>query len=281
MAALTVVGFASGSPLSQMAMARIARGHRLVAIVGPRPGGGIRQALRRILGRATNPLAELGVPLIGIEDVARYRPDVIAVASFQQIIAAATMAEARIGALNVHMSALPRHRGTDPVFWTYWDNEPDAAVTIHWMDARIDAGDIAAQQFHPFARGLASRELYMQLAAIGVELLADVLNRVASGQMPRQPQDETRASYQSAADIARARVPFAQWPAERVWHVLRGLGDQWSGLIAGADGEPLAHGRAMQYRVTGETKPGHIDVLEAAYELHCGDGIVTVERHAH
>ena len=37
MASLTIVGFASGSPLSQMAMARIARDHRLAAIVGPPP----------------------------------------------------------------------------------------------------------------------------------------------------------------------------------------------------------------------------------------------------
>ena len=37
---LNIVGFASGSPLSQMAMARVARDHRLVAIVGPPPPKG-------------------------------------------------------------------------------------------------------------------------------------------------------------------------------------------------------------------------------------------------
>ena len=150
---------------------------------------------------------------------------------------------ARIGALNMHASALPRHRGVDGIFGTYWDDDSEAAITIHWIDERIDAGDIAAQKSIPLARGRPSRELYMELASIGVELLAGVLEEVSSGQMPRRKQDESRASYRSAADIARARVPFAEWPAERVWHVLSGLGDQRSGLVADAAGQPLRHGR--------------------------------------
>jgi methionyl-tRNA formyltransferase len=280
MASLTIVGFASGSPLSQMAMARIARDHRLAAIVGPPPRGGMLQKLRRAWRRSSDPLAGLGVPLIEAGDVARLKPDVIVVASFPRIISAAALATARIGALNMHASALPRHRGVDGIFGTYWDDERDAAMTIHWIDERIDAGDIAAQKSLPLARGRPSRELYMELAAIGVELLAGVLEQVSLGQLPRQPQDESRATYESAADIARARIPFAEWPAERVWHVLSGLGDQRSGLVADAAGQPLMHGRATHYRLAGDVEPGRISAANAGFELHCRDGIVTLERRA-
>jgi methionyl-tRNA formyltransferase len=280
MASLNIVGFASGSPLSQLAMARIARDHRLVAIVGPQTGGGMLRRLRRALRRSSIPMAELGGPLIDASDVARFKPDVIVVASFPQIIPKAVFATARIGALNMHASALPRHRGVDGIFGTYWDDDRDAAMTIHWINERIDAGDIAAQKSLPLARGRPSRDLYMELSAIGVELLAGVLEQVSVGQVPRQPQDESRATYESAADIARARIPFAQWPAERVWHVLSGLGDQRSGLVADPTGRPLAHGRAKRYRTTIDVDPGRIVVGDANYELHCSDGIVTVGRFA-
>jgi methionyl-tRNA formyltransferase len=116
----------------------------------------------------------------------------------------------------------------------------------------------------------------MELAAIGIELLAGVLEEVSSGQVPRRKQDESRASYQSAADIARARLPFAEWPAERVWHVLSGLGDQRSGLVADAAGQPLMHGRATHYRLAADVEPGRISSAEAGFELHCRDGIVTL-----
>jgi methionyl-tRNA formyltransferase len=105
-----------------------------------------------------------------------------------------------------------------------------------------------------------------------------VLQQVSSGQIPRQKQDESRATYESAADIARARIPLAQWPAERVWHVLSGLGDQRSGLVADAAGQPLMHGRATHYRPAEDVEPGHIAAGDAGFELHCRDGIVTVER---
>jgi methionyl-tRNA formyltransferase len=282
MASLTIVGFASGSPLSRMAMARMARDHRLAAIVGPPPRGGVLQKLRRALRPSSDPLAGLvaglDVPLIDARDVAQFKPDVIVVASFPRIIPAAALATARIGALNMHASALPRHRGVDGIFGTYWDDERDAAMTIHWINERIDAGDIAVQKSLPLARGRPSRELYMELSAVGVELLAGVLEQVSSGHIPRQPQDESRATYQSAADIAGARIPFAQWPAERVWHVLSGLGDQRSGIVADAAGQPLAHGRATHFRLAADVEPGSIVVTDAGYQLHCRDGIVTLGR---
>ncbi len=274
---LNIVGFASGSPLSQMAMGRLARDHRLAAIVTPAPQGGrLRRLARSLVGRR-NPLAVLGAPLIDASDIGRFKPDIIVVASFPRIIPSSVLATARLGALNMHASALPRHRGVDGIFGTYFDDDRDAAMTIHWINDRIDSGDIAAQQSIPLVRGRPSRELYMELAAIGVELLSGVLERVSAGHVPRRAQDEASASYRSAADIARSRIPLAQWPAERVWHVLSGLGDQRSGLVDDGAGAPLSHGRATQFRLCA-SEPGRVSVAEDHYELHCRDGIVTLQR---
>jgi len=280
MAALTVVGFASGSPLSQMAMARLARDQRLVAIVGPPPRRGVLAKLARALHRPPDPLARFGVPVIETAEVARFKPDIIAVASFPRIIPSSVLATASLGALNMHAAVLPRHRGVDGIFGTYWDDDGEAGMTVHWITERIDAGDIAAQKSIPLARGRPSRELYMELAAIGEELLAGVLEDVSAGRILRRKQDESRATYRSAADIARARIPFAEWPAERVWHVLSGLGDQRSGLVADASGGQLMHGRATDYRLASAVEPGRISPAHAGFELHCRDGIVTLERRA-
>lgn len=259
-------------------MLRIARGHRLAAVVAPRRRVGLRESMRHLLGRAENSLARLDAPLIDIAEVARFRPDLIVVASFPKIIPVEILATARLGALNMHMSLLPRHRGPDPLFWTYWNDDHDAGATIHWMNERIDAGDIVAQHTMPLERGIPSREAYMQLTALGVELLAGVLNQVASGHALRTPQNDALATYESAADIASARLPFAEWPAERVWHVLSGLGDQFNGLLVNAAGKRLAHGRAAAHWLTSDNEPGRIVMAGAGYELHCRDGIVAVDR---
>ena len=92
-------------------MLRIARDHRLAAVVVPRRRGGLRESVRRVLGRLENSLARLNAPLIDIAEVTKFRSDVIVVASFPKIIPAEILASARLGAVNMHMSLLPRHRG--------------------------------------------------------------------------------------------------------------------------------------------------------------------------
>lgn len=48
-------------------------------------------------------------------------------------------------AINLHISYLPWNRGSDPNMWSFIDNTPKG-VTIHYLDAGIDTGDIIAHQ---------------------------------------------------------------------------------------------------------------------------------------
>ncbi len=168
--------------------------------------GLLRKFARSAWRGSSDPLADLGAPLIDASEVGRYKPDVIVVASFPRIIPAATLATARIGALNMHASALPRHRGVDPIFWTYWDDDREAAMSIHWINERVDAGDIAAQKSLPLARGRPSRELYMELAAVGVELLADVLEADFIGGISRGSRRTKAAPPTDPLPISPARA---------------------------------------------------------------------------
>jgi methionyl-tRNA formyltransferase len=194
--------------------------------------------------------------------------------SYPRKIAAQTVAAAHIGALNMHMALLPRHRGLDPIFWTYWHDDRDAGVTIHWMNERFDSGDVISQEAVPLERGLASRELYDRIAPRSLGLMTSALAAIAAGTAARQPQDESRATFESAADTRRVRVPLAEWPAERVWHVLSGLGDMRSGLVSDA----VDHGRATRYHLTANVEPGRVVAVAGGYDLHCRDGIVALSR---
>ncbi len=277
MTPLRVVGFASGSPLSQVVMARIAKEHTLAGIVMPPRPPGIISTLRARLSFMRNPLGRLGAPFVQMDDVIGLRPDVIVVASFPRIIATSILESARIAAFNIHMSLLPRHRGADPIFWTYWHDDREAGVSTHWMTSKLDAGDIAMQHSAPLPRGLPSRALYHQLATLSAQQIASVLELASKSEAPRQVQQASHASYASRDDIAQARIPFAYWPAERVWHVISGLGDQYSGLVDRAPGLQLQHGRATGYRHATDMQPGRVDTLNSSYELHCLDGIVDVQ----
>ena len=249
-----------------------------MAIAVPAQQKGRLGFMRQLLGSGRHPLDGLGAPLIDENQVPRLSADVLVVASFPVILPPAILARATIGALNVHTSLLPRHRGPDPIFWTYMDDDVNSGVTVHWMDAGIDTGPIAAVRAIPVVRGRPSRELYFELGEHGAELVSNVLARVAQGESLCSPQSTDGASYQSGKATAAAQIPFATWSSERTWHVLRGLGDQFSGLVRDATGTRLRHGQATGYRLTGDARPGTIEVTAAGFELHCRDGIVAAER---
>lgn len=48
-------------------------------------------------------------------------------------------------AVNIHNAYLPWNRGADPNIWSILENTP-RGVTLHYMDAELDKGDIIAQQ---------------------------------------------------------------------------------------------------------------------------------------
>lgn len=276
---LDVVGFASGSPLSVLAMQRLAREHRLRGIVlPPRSPGGWRGVARRWLrGAPADPFEGIDAPRWTLAQAVATRPDAVVVASFPSLLPRAAFGNARLGAFNLHMSLLPRHRGVDPVFSTYWEDDREAGVTVHWLDAGVDSGPIAAQVARPLPRGLPSRELYTLLARDGVDAMSGVLAAVAHDRAARMPQDAARATRRDAPTIAALRVPAAQWPCERAWHVLAGLGDQYHGLLEG----PHRHGRATGFRVGATATPGRIETAPRGYIIHCADGVVEVEKAAH
>ncbi len=47
--------------------------------------------------------------------------------------------------VNLHISYLPWNRGADPNIWSIIDNTP-RGVTLHYVDEKLDHGDIIAQQ---------------------------------------------------------------------------------------------------------------------------------------
>ena len=63
--------------------------------------------------------------------------------------------------VNIHTSYLPFNRGADPNIWSILDSTP-RGVTLHYIDAQLDHGDVIAQTILPpvlsVAEGLVGRD---------------------------------------------------------------------------------------------------------------------------
>ena len=290
---MRVVLYGSGSPASIAALEVLVPVADVAALVVPadRPIRGLRSALRGWSGRrARGDLARgarrLRVPVLragrGADadleaELARMAPDLVCVATFPYLLPASVLAVPRLGALGVHPSLLPRHRGPEPLFWTYHDGDAEAGVTAFWMNAGEDSGDVVFQEAIPLERGRPGPDLYAEVARRGAALLARAVMAVEAGHAPRVAQDPARATRDPAPDHAAWRIDYEAWGAERVWHFLRGVAAR-GGALADARGAVVPHGPVRGFRLgplPGE--PGEIQRAGGGWRVVCRDGVVELD----
>lgn len=131
----------------------------------------------------------------GIEPVAAWRPDVIVVAAFGQILPPAVLDLPPHGCLNVHASLLPRYRGAAPIPAAILAGDATTGVTLMRMDVGMDTGPLLAQAEMPIGPEDTTGTLTSALAELGARLLAEMLPGWLAGTLAEQPQDPEWATY--------------------------------------------------------------------------------------
>ena len=244
--------------------------------------------MRRSLSR--RPLVRLaralGVPVLRyrrdrqarlVASLAATKPDLICVASFPALLEPPVLRLPRLGSLGIHHSLLPRHRGPDPVFWTYFCDDGETGVTVFWLDDGEDTGDVLAQEVVGLPRGQDGVGLYHELSRRGCALLLRALEDVRDGRAARTTQRPEAATREPAPASRTWRVDFETWGSERLWHFLRGVGAA-GGILADAEGRPLAHGAARRFVLgPADGRPGSVERTRAGWRVTCRDGFVDVD----
>lgn len=279
---MRLVFLGAGGPFSCLCLDRLASAAEVACVVVPRAGGrGVRRLIRAVLQRvATGRLRavarrhSISVVTFG-HDLRRFGADLIVAASFPHIVDARGRASARLGAINVHSSLLPRHRGPDPLFWTYFGDDRESGVTVHWMTDGVDDGDVIVQRRIDVPRGIGGRDLYMRLANEAAMALAEAVAAIGNGAAGRVPQAHAQADPSPAARTWR--IDYGAWPAERVWHFLRGYSFRRGASLADRDGRLHLVSEPAGYEVKEHDQiPGTFLTEGKSLTIFCADGIVRI-----
>lgn len=87
----------------------------------------------------------------------------------------------RFGTVNLHKGSVPQYRGMPPAFWELWNEESSIGCTVHWVDDRLDTGDIVKQSTVVRDRYSTLRGLQLQLDELGVRLVDDAVHEILAG----------------------------------------------------------------------------------------------------
>jgi methionyl-tRNA formyltransferase len=165
-------------------------------------------------------------------DLRALDPALIVLADYGRLIPAAVLDLARHGALNIHPSLLPRHRGAAPVVGTILAGDGVGGVTVMRMDEGLDTGPIVAQREVPLDGTEVAPTLEARLAELGAELLVQVLPGWLEGSTLATPQPAEGATLtrllrredgrldptRPAAELERQVRAYQPWPGSFLEH---------------------------------------------------------------
>ena len=169
------------------------------------------------------------------DQLRRVAPDLLVVVAYGQIIPASVLSIPRLGALNVHASLLPRHRGAAPVAHAILSGDRETGVTIMRMDEKLDHGPILAMRKTGIGAGEDAAALTSRLAVMGAELLVETLERL--DQITPVEQDHDRATL---APRLRREDGELDWNADpdEIDRRVRGL-HPWPGVTMPTKSGPV------------------------------------------
>lgn len=160
-----------------------------------------------------------------IDAVLALSPAFVVLADYGQIVPAALLDRLH-GALNLHPSLLPRHRGATPIPAAILAGDHETGVSLMRMDEGLDTGPIVAQARLDLDGTEVAPELEARLARMGAALLLAHLARWLAGEIDPAPQDDAAATmtrplrredgrldpHRPAASLARQVRALQPWP---------------------------------------------------------------------
>ena len=148
-------------------------------------------------------------------------PELLVVVAYGRILPQAFLDVAKYGSINVHGSLLPKYRGAAPIQWAVLNGDKTTGVSVQYMAAAMDAGDVIAARETEIGEVETSGELFDRLKTLGAELLAETVRKIASGSVIRVPQNEADATYTKMLDKNMSPIDWNKSPREIVKHICR------------------------------------------------------------
>ncbi len=178
------------------------------------------------------------------------------------------------GIINIHPSALPKHRGPTPLESVILDGSRTTAVSLMALAAAMDAGPVYAQVPVTLSGGETKQELADQLVQVGRDMLTLNLPAILDGVLEPTPQDDDQATYDqlikkedgiidwqlSAVQIERQIRAYADWPKSRTTINHRDVAITAAHVIDGTD------------------TPGTIWSKDGQLGMYTGNGILIIDQ---
>lgn len=154
--------------------------------------------------------------------LAELNADIMIVAAYGIILPKAVLDIPKHGCINVHASLLPRWRGAAPIHRALIAGDSETGITIMQMDVGLDTGDMLLKAHCDIKPSDTSASLHDRLAALGGSALIESLEKLKTGTLTAEKQDDKLSCYAAKLTKQEADINWAA-SAELIERQIRGL----------------------------------------------------------
>ena len=184
------------------------------------------------------------------------------------------------GAVGYRPALLPRHRGPAPCFWTLWEGDERAGVSIYRLDHGVDTGPLIAQSSFPVHEGCTAGYLASLTDPLGLDMLTDVVERWReTGLAPvERAQGEAGATLAPSPEHDLLTIRWG-WPARRIARLVFAAspspGARWE--MVGGETLRVIAARARDGPSRAGLEPGRATRAEGGVVVGTGEGALLLE----
>jgi len=140
-----------------------------------------------------------------VQEIKKLNPDIILTIYWGFILKSEIIKIPLKGCINIHLAYLPFNRGKNPNVWPILDGTP-AGVTMHYIDSKIDTGDIISQMLVPVESIDTGESLYRKLEKVSVALFIETWSKIKNSTNQRIKQDNSIATLKYSRDFEKLNI---------------------------------------------------------------------------
>ena len=148
--------------------------------------------------------------------------DLIITAAYGQFLPSKFLQSARIAAVNVHGSMLPKYRGGAPIQYALINGDKQTGVTIMEMVKQMDAGAIYAQKAIDIQKNDTGGTVFEKLSFLGRDLLLQTLPQIIADPQKKTAQDEAKVVFSPNISKEQEQIKISMTATEAN-NLIRGL----------------------------------------------------------
>jgi len=188
------------------------------------------------------------------------------------------------GVVNFHNSPLPHYRGANAPSWAIINGESKFGVTWHFMDEKVDTGDILWQKNFDIRENETARTLIFKCIEEGIKLFKDNISDLLSDNLSTSKQTDNGRTYYRKNTPNRGYIDI-EWDARKIDCFVRGLNfrpfeNKFIYAKLKLENNEFVVNKIRTISKINESSPAPGTVLgisSEGIEILCGDNVILIE----